>query len=268
MTSARAGATEDSPSLNPVLLAISLGLHLFGFGLAVGIPRLLANGGGARPVYVVDLVAAAPGPPAAAPAPARGAPAPKKAASPAPKPEKPIKLPVPGIKPKEKKKPPETKKVETPPAPAEDRKPADAKSSAAAKGTAETKPGAETGAATGAAGTTPGPGGAGGTGSGQADAITFYAGLLKRRIEGSWLRPLYPQGWSGSTDPTASVRIVLTGSGRVTGLEVVVPSGYEAMDRSILRAVQDAQPFPPFPSELGRDQLSVKIDFVLPPPGQ
>ena len=75
------------------------------------------------------------------------------------------------------------------------------------------------------------------------------------------------------TQPTGSVRVgrvngLVTPSGRVTGLDVVVPSGYEAMDRSILRAVQDAQPFPPFPLELGRDSLTVKIDFVLPPPNK
>ena len=128
--------------------------------------------------------------------------------------------------------------------------------------------GGKAGVAGGTGGSGTQPGGAGGTGTGQADAATFYAGVLKHRIESAWLKPLYPQSWSGASDPTASVRIVLTPSGRVTGLDVVVPSGYEAMDRSILRAVQDAQPFPPFPLELGRDSLTVKIDFVLPPPNK
>ena len=61
------------------------------------------------------------------------------------------------------------------------------------------------------------------------------------------------------------MRIGLTSSGRVTATELVAASGYDAMDRSILRAVQDAQPFPPFPYQLGRDSLTVTIDFVLPP---
>ena len=61
------------------------------------------------------------------------------------------------------------------------------------------------------------------------------------------------------------MRIGLTSSGRVTATELVAGSGYDAMDRSILRAVQDAQPFPPFPYQLGRDSLTVTIDFVLPP---
>ncbi len=52
-------------------------------------------------------------------------------------------------------------------------------------------------------------------------------------------------------------------SGRVTSLELVAPSGYEALDASVLRAIQDAQPFPPFPSELGSGPQTVQFAFDL-----
>jgi len=43
-------------------LALSIGLHLFGFFLIFGLPRLLPRPG-FTPVYVVDLVSLAGGPP-------------------------------------------------------------------------------------------------------------------------------------------------------------------------------------------------------------
>ncbi len=249
------------------MVTLSAILHVAGFAAAVFLPRLIPRGPGGPPVYVVDLVALPAGPMTSQP-PAAGGAAQRQPPPPAPaKPEKAIPLPERGRKPEPKpadKKP----QLKATPAPAKTAKPdekagppatpaAAASTPPAAGGTPGAGGGGAAGGATG--------GGMGGTGSGQADAATFYGNLLRQRIEGAWIRPLYPPNWPTQQPPTATVRISLTSSGRVSSVALAVPSGYEAMDQSILRAVQDAQPFPPFPSLLGRDVLSVSIDFVLPP---
>jgi len=241
-------------------LFLSLLLHVAGVGAALALPRLLSRPGSGPPVYVVDLIALPAGSPALPAAPAASPP--RKESAPT-KPEKPVAIP------DRKAAKPEPKKSAKPEARKEEPRPAasPATKGAAAEGAAQT-PGRkeEPSGATPGAGV-PGlrGGGAGGTGTEQADAATFYGNLLRQRIEGAWNKPIYPPTWTSREDPKASVRIGLTSSGRVTSTELVSASGYDAMDRSILRAVQDAQPFPPFPYQLGRDSLTVTIDFVLPP---
>ncbi|MEK7283079.1 MAG: hypothetical protein AAB249_04660, partial [Acidobacteriota bacterium] len=66
-------------------LALSMALHLLGFSLIVGLPRLLPRPA-FTPVYVVDLVSLPGGLPAASP-PRAAAPDPPPAAPPAPKKE-------------------------------------------------------------------------------------------------------------------------------------------------------------------------------------
>ena len=51
-------------------------------------------------------------------------------------------------------------------------------------------------------------------------------------------------------------------------LDLATPSGFDPLDRSVLRAVHDAEPFPPFPIALSLDTLTVRIEFELNPEGQ
>ncbi|HEU4403443.1 MAG TPA: energy transducer TonB [Candidatus Polarisedimenticolia bacterium] len=242
-------------------LAFSLLLHLAGFGIALGLPYLLPRLPSSPPVYVVDLVAVSVGPtqpaaPAAAP-PAPAARAPEKKAAP------PVKIPGRNAKKVEPKKPEPKKKVEPPKPEASATATPSPSTTAAAPGSAS-KGTVAAGAA--GSGSAPGaPGGPGGTGAGQADAYSFYASLLKRNIEAAWKRPLLAAlGLApGARPPTVLVRVTLTNSGRVTGVDVVSPSGYEAMDRSVLEAIQDAQPFPPFPSQLGVEARTFTFEVVL-----
>lgn len=272
------GRPLELPGIPATTLTLSLVLHLAAFGAAIGLPRLLPRERVTSQVYVVDLVSLPAAGPAIPPGPGRAARA-AKAEPPTTKPEKAITLPEPRVTkpepkpPPAKKKPPEAKQPESKPmAPEKPRQPPKAPAPEAAPAVvASAGASAPGGPVAGAAGTAAGEGATGagaggtGTGSGQADADTYYAGLLKRRIESAWNRPIYPPDWTESADPTATVRIVLTASGRVTEVVLVTPSGYEGMDRSIMRAVQDAQPFPPFPALMGRASLTVRIDFVLPP---
>ncbi len=267
--------TPDAPAPWTTTLAVSLVLHLACFGVALGLPRLMSRGPQGPPVYVVDLVSLPAGVPTpAAPPPGGGAP---KTQPPAPpKPEKAIPDRE-ARKPDTKKKPPEKKKEEParkPEAKPTPTKPAPDKAAAQTPPAPESAPpdaaapqgsrGAGPAGGPGAPGATGAPGGgAGGAGMGQADAYTFYFARLRQTIEANWAKPIYPPMETVRPVLTATVRLTLTSSGRVTSLELVAPSGYEALDASVLRAIQDAQPFPPFPSELGSGPQTVQFAFDL-----
>jgi periplasmic protein TonB len=242
-------------------VVLSLGLHIVGFVLAVGLPRLVPRPA-ASPVYVVDLVSLPGGPSNASPPPAAPA-APSKPSPPAPpKEEKAVKIPD-RTKKAEPKKTPVPKS--TPPKPKPVATPAQsAKSEARAEATPEAQGtpshGASMSGVSGGTGTA--GGGFGGSGAAQADALTFYASLVQRNIENAWKKPIYPPSETSRRTFTTQIRIVLTGSGRVSSVEVLVPSGYDAMDRSVLEAVHDAM-FPPFPSNLGYSTLPFTVEIVL-----
>jgi TonB family protein len=253
---------------------LSLTLHVAGFTLAIALPRLMPRGAAGPPVYVVDLVSppegGSPGGGSEAPSPAPAPARPK--ILPPPRPEKAIKLPAKEAKKKPEPKKPEPRKPETKSKPVQAATPsphaAAASEATPAPETASGKATGGTGTASGGAGAAAGtgkPGGPGGTGTGSGDISNFYFTLLRHKIEAAWQKPIYPPTETVRRILTATVRLSLTSSGRVTGLDLVTPSGYEALDRSVLRAVQDGQPFPPFPYQLGAETLTVQFAFDLTP---
>jgi TonB family protein len=254
------------------LVLVSLGLHVGGFVFAVTLPRILPRRAAGPPVYVVDLVTLPAGLPSPSPAP----PAAATARSAPPKPEPPVKIPERAAKkpepkkPEPKKTPPkETVKKPDPkpetPRPDPGPQPAPAAESAAAA-TASAPPAGTTAGTAGSQGATgTRPGGAGGTDTGAADDQTFYFGLLNRKIRGAWKKPIFPPNHPAGRTLEARVRLTLTSSGRVIEMDLVASSGYDALDRSALRAVQDAQPFPPFPYTLGTEPRPVVFEFALIP---
>lgn len=261
----RLDAADLGPPALPwgTTLTLSMALHLLGFFLVVGLPRLLPRPA-FTPVYVVDLVSLPGGPAAASPQPAAAA-APQPAAPPAPKQEeKAITIPEP------RKNRPEPRKT-----PAPHKTPEGKPSPAAvppAAGTAAARPSA----AAPDRPVTPArdsgvPGGAGaaagrfgGAGAAAADAMTFYFNLVGKNIENAWKKPIYPPSETGRRVFSTQIRLTLTSSGRVANVQVLIPSGYEAMDRSVLAAVNEAM-FPPFPSSLGYPSLTVPVEIVLTP---
>jgi len=244
-------------------LALSIGLHLFGFFLIFGLPRLLPRPG-FTPVYVVDLVSLAGGPPAASPPPTGAPPRPAPQASVTKKEEKAIKLPQHGARKPDLKKTPEPKK--TPETKATQAKPAETKSPAAARGTPPPSehPGSVSEAPGAPGGTGSAGGGYGGGGVEQTDALNFYGALVKRKIENAWKKPLYPSAETSRRAFTTQVRVIVTSSGRVSSVVIVAPSGYDALDQSVLEAVHEAI-FPPFPSSLSYPTLALPIEIVLTP---
>ncbi len=252
--------SSEAPGRWAPTVALSMGLHLAGFGLAVALPRLLPRGAQGPPVYVVDLVALpSPGAPGAPPHAA--APPQKKEITRPPAPEKTIKLPERSAKKAEaKSKPPEPKKPEAKPSPT----PAATDRGQAGGTAAAPSPGA-TPAKAGAGGAGAGAGATAGAGAGQGGQADYYYTYLQGRIYAAWQRPLYPATETLRKSLTTTVRLTLSSSGRVTRAELVSSSGYGAIDQSVLRAVQDAQPFQPIPSSLGRESLTVNLEITLTP---
>jgi TonB family protein len=256
-----------------VTLSVSMALHVLGFVLAVGLPRLLPRPA-MRPVYVVDLVALPAGPAADSPPPPAAA-ASQPSAPPAPKKsEKAITLPEPKKpkaepKPEPKKTPvpkktPEPKPASTPATTASASAPSTGTATTQSQAPATTKPSGATQDA-GVPGGTGAPGGGyGGTGTAAADAMTFYGSLVTRKIEAAWKKPIYPPSETSRKIFTVQLRLTLTSSGRVSEVKVLVPSGYDAMDRSVLAAVNEAI-FPPFPSALAYPSIPFPVEIALTP---
>jgi len=243
-------------------LSLSLGLHLFGFALAVGLPSLMPHSA-LPPVYVVDLVTLPGGPANASPPPPAPAAPTKQEPPAAPKEEKAIKVPDRTKKQAEPKKTP--KPTSTPAQPKPTATPTASKTTDAK---AQTPPVAQGTPAQGASmsgvtgGTGAAGGGFGGSGAAQADAMMYYASVVQRNIENAWKKPIYPPSETSRRAFTTQIRLVLTSSGRVSSAEIVIPSGYDALDRSVLEAVHDAM-FPPFPSSLNYPSLPFPVEMVL-----
>src|SRR5258706_1013460 len=159
----------------------------------------------------------------------------KPSPPPAPKPEKAIKLPDRNKPPQPKKtparaKPPAQKSTPAPPAATAAATPKQPAPAATPQPQGTPAQGASMSGVSGGSGAA--GGGSGGSGAVAGDAITFYASLVQRNIEREWKKPIYPPTESGRRPYTTRIQIVLTGSGRVSSGQVLVPSGYQAMDRS------------------------------------
>ena len=91
------------------------------------------------------------------------------------------------------------------------------------------------------------------------DALTGYARTVEEKIEAAWKKPTY----SGSQPVTVRLSLDLDSTGRLIHVEVIKPSGYEALDQSVLDAVKRAEPYPPFTPEFHWDHLRFPIEMQL-----
>jgi len=266
---------------------VSIILHAAAFLCAVGLPRMLSSRSTGNKVYVVDLVTlpgnsapAAPAPAAAVPEPPKPAPVKPPEVQKAPEikkeavkkaPPKPIPIPEKSTPKKETLKTPPPKAEPPKPVPEPEKETEDdkgndaetAEETAAETPPTTTQPNASSSRPAGVP--TPGATGTGaggtGTGTGSGDEYDFYIAMLKKRIEAAWKRPV-----STSREVrTAAVYFELSPTGRLLKLELRNPSGYVPFDRSIVQAVRDAEPFPPFPLALKLDRLNPTLQFELTP---
>jgi protein TonB len=86
-----------------------------------------------------------------------------------------------------------------------------------------------------------------------------YADLVAQRVTEKWQNGAL----AGQSSPMAIITFDIQRDGTIRNAKVAQPSGNSTMDFSALRAVMDAGPFPPLPSEYERNQASVELQFQL-----
>lgn len=147
----------------------------------------------------------------------------------APKEEPKVKVEVTRPKPKEKKKEPEKKPAETKP----EEKPMDV---------SVQEEGSQTEVAVDA----------------PRFPYSYYLSAIERKVSENWLSS--QGGRAGGISCIAYFR--LSRSGRVSDLRVETPSGNAYFDRSALRAIRSADPFPPLPRAFGESWLGIHFTFM------
>ena len=86
---------------------------------------------------------------------------------------------------------------------------------------------------------------------------SYYLSAIERKVSENWLSA------QGGRDGGISciVYFRLSRSGRVSDLRVETPSGNAYFDRSALRAIRSADPFPPLPRAFGESWLGIHFTF-------
>lgn len=97
-----------------------------------------------------------------------------------------------------------------------------------------------------------GPGGPGG-------GYNYYYGALQSKLKNAWFNTAMAASEGGQI---AYVACRIHRSGQASDIRIYQSSGNEALDRSGLRAVHRAQPFPPIPSGNPNQYIDVIFEFV------
>lgn len=106
----------------------------------------------------------------------------------------------------------------------------------------------------------PGAGGVGvGPNSSFGNQFGAYADLVVQRVTDKW----QTNGLAGLNLPLVVVTFDIQRNGSIKNAQIVQRSGNSTLDFSALRAVTDAAPFPPLPSNYSGSSTSVELRFQL-----
>jgi len=106
----------------------------------------------------------------------------------------------------------------------------------------------------------PGSGGVGvGPNSAFGNQFGAYADLVVQRVTQKW----QTNGFAGLNLPMAVITFDIMRDGSVRNPQIAQRSGNSTLDYSALRAVTDAGPFPPLPSNYNGSSASVELRFQL-----
>ncbi|MFL9460750.1 MULTISPECIES: energy transducer TonB [Nostocales] len=94
------------------------------------------------------------------------------------------------------------------------------------------------------------------------DDLGPYLAQLQQRVKQQWI-----PGLTQSSRRTV-LYFTISRSGRITGLQVAQPSGFDAIDEAALNAVQRAAPFAPLPTTYSGNYLSIEFTFSINVYGQ
>jgi protein TonB len=94
--------------------------------------------------------------------------------------------------------------------------------------------------------------------------FAWYRASVTAALYSNWRRPIL----SGISEPLeATVGFEILRDGSVANLRLESPSGVPSLDRSALRAITDASPLPPLPSQWREPRLTAVFVFRLYPEG-
>jgi protein TonB len=98
----------------------------------------------------------------------------------------------------------------------------------------------------------------GATDSALGSRFAAYAERIKSLTQQHWHKETVP-----STAPSATVHFELQRDGSVRNLQLTRHSGNDAMDQSVLAAIQEASPYPPLPPDYDKSSATVEYTFRL-----
>jgi TonB family protein len=93
---------------------------------------------------------------------------------------------------------------------------------------------------------------------GQRFPFSYYLAAVERKVSENW----YSAVSSGAEGYACTVFFRLRRDGRVTDVQIEQSSGNAYYDRSAMRAIRSATPFPPLPKAFTDDYLGIHFTFV------
>ena len=92
--------------------------------------------------------------------------------------------------------------------------------------------------------------------------VNDYVLLTRDAIQRVWTTPV-AMTTSSALKGHVAINYSESRSGAVSRVELVGGSGNEEMDRTLLDAIRNASPFPPFPDAIGARKLLIKAKFIV-----
>jgi len=102
-----------------------------------------------------------------------------------------------------------------------------------------------------------------GTGTPFGSRYGWYVETLQRRLGEQWQRELLQVDPRIRIAPRTVVSFEILRDGSLRGIKVTQPSGSPAIDYAAQRAVQNANPVAPLPTDLGKSSVTTEVWFQL-----
>jgi TonB family protein len=92
--------------------------------------------------------------------------------------------------------------------------------------------------------------------------LNDYVVLTRDLIQRAWTTPV-DLSVPGALKARIRINLALTRSGALRSAQLVSGSGNSELDRSLLKAIRMASPFPPFPENLNARNMLIRANFIV-----
>jgi protein TonB len=92
--------------------------------------------------------------------------------------------------------------------------------------------------------------------------LAWYRAAVVASLQSRWIRPVL-DGVRGTLSVTVTFDVDRDGT--VRNVKVDASSGIPSLDRSAIRAVEEASPLPPLPSGWGQPPFAARFEFRFTP---